>query len=221
MTSNNMPEQLINFFSQYRTRIIECFSIEALSFKHKTIRKDQIWMDLKSILFEFDSKLNESTPDEQVLAEIEHLKSSLKQEIITNNKNRPLDRYTSNAIESNFKTLLYRLNTISANYNEVLVQVASNTKQRFSDVKVKNIELSLFIILASKYGLISYNDVSDKDKAENFSILTNFSANSIRNFITGENKTNPNLLSLKQENLDNLKAVLDKITEQISSMSIK
>lgn len=209
------------FFSRSRTKLIKCFSIETLNFQSPYIRKQQVYVNLIDILTHFENEIYELPKDDHVFEEMIQLKDYLIDQIITKNQNKALDKYTKQAIFSNFKILEQNLDTIHSKLKKEFNEAIDEKKAKFSDVKIKNVELALFIILGSKHGLISYNEVTDTEKAKCFSKLTNFSDKSIRNFISGENKTNPNLLSLKEDNIDNLKSIIDKISEELASMKIK
>lgn len=216
----NDLEIISSFFSAAKSKFLACFSIDALMLKSPSIRREQLKMNLDPLILNFSKDIKELPKDEQVLIEIQHLKKFLKDEIITKNINNTIDNYTRKAIASNFNILELELDKITLLLADDIDSSKEEKKSKFQDVKIKNVELALFIILASKYGLISYNEVTDTEKAKSFSRLTNFSEKSIRNFISGENKTYPNLLKLKEENIDNLKSIIDKISAELASMKM-
>lgn len=209
-----------NYISVLRTKLLKIFSIEDIEVKFFNVRKENLRINLNSILKIFKEELSKLPLSEYLTTEIENLVNSLNEEIITKNRNKPLNKYTKDAITYNFNILTHELNEIKSSLANDLLLKQNQQKVKFDDVKVSNIELSLFILLAAKHGLISYNDVSEIDKSKSFSILTNFSENTLRQNISGEYKSSPHLLPLKQINLDNLKKILNNILNHIDSITV-
>jgi hypothetical protein len=210
-------KKITDFFSGYFDKFSNCFSIKKIENKNWAIRKTQIKMDVDEQFEKFKYDLIRLPINDHVTLEIEQLIKNLQEEILDKNKNVSISSKTWEAIDSNFQILESKLSNSLKEYQEQILN-DSEPREKFSDVKLKSIEISLFILLASKFGIISNNEVTDTEKAKCFSKLTNFSQKSIRNFITGEYKLKPELLKLKKDNINDLKKVIDNISQYLDSM---
>lgn len=210
-------EKIINTFSLFRTRLLKYLSPEYLEIKNPSIRKEQIKMDVEFALSEFDKSLIQTDPDQLIVDEIKILKNSLHSDIITKNRNKSLNKNTAEAIETAMKYLSTELDIRSAALEDALFDISQEKKVKFDDVLIQVIELTIFIKLASRHGLISYNRISDTLRADCFSLLTNFSKNSLRNSLTGNPSKNQSLIEIDQDNIDNLKSILNKMLASLNS----
>jgi len=210
-------EKIINVFSVFRTQLIRYLSPDYVKLKYSRSRKEQVRLDVEYALSEFDNSVSLLPPDQLMIDEIKLLKRFLQTEIITKNQNRNLDKYTSNAIESGYNYLCLELDIRSASIQDTLFDFSQEKKVKFDDVMIQNIELAIFIKLASRHGLISYNHISDTLRAKCFSLLTNFSENSLRNSMTGKPYKNQNLVEIDKDNIDNLKTILNKILAPLNN----
>ena len=152
----------------------------------------------------------------QILTEIDNT-IEIIQEINNNTTNKLMNKSTKKAILLGIKKIRSKLIPLKTEIEEKLRLYKSKTKGKYEDVRISEREYALFIILASKYGLIS-TVPNAGEKALAFSSLTNISDQSLRDWIGSKYQVNPNELLLKRGNLDVLKETLINICDEIESL---
>jgi hypothetical protein len=203
-------------FRTFNTNLISILDIDSIEQIAPFARDVNVDTFIGDLYYKFYSDIIVNNAYEQILTEIENTLGIIK-EIKNNTTNRPINPSTKRAILLGIKKIRSKLTPLKSEVEEKLRLYKSKTKGKYEDVRISEREYALFIILASKYGLIS-NVPKANEKALAFSALTNISDQSLRDWIGSKYQVNPNELLLKRENLDVLKETLINICDEIKGL---
>lgn len=203
-------------FRTFNNNLLSIFDIDGIE-QYFPISRD-VFVDtcISDLYDKFYTDIIELNAYEQILTEIDNTLDIIK-DIKNNTTNKQINQSTKKAIHLGIKKIRSKLNLLKTEIEEKLRLYKSKTKGKYEDVRISEREYALFIILASKYGLVS-NVPKANEKALAFSALTNISDQSLRDWIGSKYQVNPNELLLKRGNLDVLKETLTNICTEIERL---
>lgn len=200
-------------FRTFNNNLISILNIDSVEQIFPFARDANVDIRIGNLYSEFYTDIIEINAYDQILTEIINTLELIK-EIKNNVTNKVINPSTKRAIHIGIKKVRSCLDSLKLEIEEKLILYKSKTKGKFEDIRISEKEFALFIILASKYGLIS-NVPKANEKALAFSALTNISDQSLRDWIGSKYQVNPSELLLKKANLDVLKETLTNICNEI------